>query len=510
MDPTPLKLRRASKTDIPGTFSARGGSALGGNATSGATLGPVNETNMTRIWNKHKQTYFDYAQDKNTPRGEQSRRVLVGMSGGVDSSVSAALLLEQGYEVIGAFMKNWSDGTDEIPPSAALQGPSGSSSYGQSRPPSPDSTRLASGVFRQSRKDCDDGSFQECGWRDERRDAMRVAAQLGIPFVTLDFEKHYREDVVEHMFREFAAGRTPNPDVMCNRFIKFDRFVKAADELGCDFVATGHYARVEKATGEAGGTEGEYRILMGSDPNKDQTYFLWAMPSVVLSRVLFPVGAMLKSEVREKARTLGLSVADKKDSMGICFVGEVNMREFLKERIAEEAGEIITTDGRVVGTHEGLPFYTIGQRHGLNVGGGTPYYVVEKKPETKQLVVSSNFHPALFKKELTAIDLNWFRRLYSLSEATVSPSTSSGDNGGGVEGTLRFRCQARIRYRQPLASCTVTVRPPFQGGQSREPGSRFAGQGVHVVFDEHQRAVTPGQSVVFYQGEEMLGGGIIE
>ena len=478
---------------------------------------------MTRIWNKHKQTSFDYAQDKNTPRGEQSRRVLVGMSGGVDSSVSAALLLEQGYEVIGAFMKNWSDGTDEIPPSAALQGPSGSSSYGQSRPPSPDSTRLASGVFRQSRKDCDDGSFQECGWRDERRDAMRVAAQLGIPFVTLDFEKHYREDVVEHMFREFAAGRTPNPDVMCNRFIKFDRFVKAADELGCDFVATGHYARVEKATGEAGGTEGEYRILMGSDPNKDQTYFLWAMPSVVLSRVLFPVGAMLKSEVREKARTLGLSVADKKDSMGICFVGEVNMREFLKERIAEEAGEIITTDGRVVGTHEGLPFYTIGQRHGLNVGGGTPYYVVEKKPETKQLVVSSNFHPALFKKELTAIQCNWFRDLLRPTfQGGQSREPGSRFAGQGVTGASAtppslplerggsFRCQARIRYRQPLASCTVTVRPPFQGGQSREPGSRFAGQGVHVVFDEHQRAVTPGQSVVFYQGEEMLGGGIIE
>jgi tRNA-specific 2-thiouridylase len=321
---------------------------------------------------------------------------------------------------------------------------------------------------------------------------MRVASQLGIPFVTLDFEEQYRRDVVENMFREFQAGRTPNPDVMCNKFIKFDRFVKAADELGCEFVATGHYARIvschpERSEGShqldssPSAQNDNFQILMGSDPNKDQTYFLWAMPREVLSRVLFPIGHMLKPDVRKKARELGLSTAEKKDSTGICFVGEVDMREFLQERIPEDPGEIVTTEGKVVGEHSGVAFYTIGQRHGLNVGGGTPYYVVEKKPATKQLVVSSNFHPALFKRELTAIQCNWFR------DFPCPPFQ------GGLQG-VTFRCQARIRYRQPVAPCSVTIRD----GQA------------HVVFDDPQRAVTPGQSIVFYDGEEMLGGGIIE
>ena len=355
--------------------------------------------------------------------------VVIALSGGVDSSLAAALLLEQGYNVIGAFMKNWSG------------------------------------------RVCADGSFQECGWREERRDAMRVAAKLGIPFFTLDFEEQYRKDVIENMYREFEAGHTPNPDVMCNKYIKFDRFVKEADELGCKYVATGHYARVEKRKEGKEGEEG-YRILMGSDPNKDQTYFLWAMPKKVLSRVLFPVGGMLKKDVRAKAHEIGFPVADKKDSTGICFVGEVDMREFLKEHIPEAPGEIVTAEGKVVGKHDGVAFYTIGQRHGLNVGGGTPYYVVEKKPETKQLIVSSNFHPALFKKELIAGQVNWFR-------SVSSP----------------LRCQARIRYRQPVAFCRVTIQDDGR---------------TTVVFDEPQRAVTPGQSIVFYDGEEMLGGGIIE
>src|SRR3989339_223967 len=198
-------------------------------------------------------------------------RILLGLSGGVDSSVSAVLLLEQGYDVVGGFMKNWSDGDD----------------------------------------------VSECGWRAERRDAMRVAAQLGIPFHTFDFEEAYRRDVVEYMFREYAAGRTPNPDVMCNKYMKFDLFVKEADRLGCAFVATGHYARTEK------NESGRIKILAGIDPNKDQTYFLWAIPPSVLSRVLFPIGHLRKPEVRKKARERGLIVAEKKDSMGICFVGEV-------------------------------------------------------------------------------------------------------------------------------------------------------------------------------------------
>lgn len=344
------------------------------------------------------------------------------MSGGVDSSVSAVLLLEAGYEVIGAFMKNWSGS-----------------------------------VCRRT----DDDEFEECGWKAERRDAARVAAKLGIPFVTFDFEDEYRAKVVENMFDEFAAGRTPNPDVLCNKFIKFDRFVREADRLGCDFVATGHYARVQDG-----------HLLAGLDKNKDQSYFLWAMKPEMLSRILFPIGEMTKPQVRERARRAGLSVADKKDSTGICFVGEVEMREFLQQRIPQDPGDVVTTDRRVIGTHEGLAFYTIGQRQGLKIGGGEPYYVVEKRPQTKELVVSSNFHPALFKSELTASQLNWFEKI-------ESPRT----------------CLARIRYRQPLQFCTI---------------SSLDEDVLSVQFKEPQRAVTPGQSIVFYDGETVLGGGIID
>jgi tRNA-specific 2-thiouridylase len=389
------------------------------------------------------------------------KKVLVGMSGGVDSSVSAALLLEAGYEVVGAFMKNWSGD-----------------------------------VHGSERKKADrvGSEYQECGWKQERRDAARVAAKLGIPFLTFDFEEQYRRDVVDEMFDEFQAGRTPNPDVLCNKFIKFDRFVKAADELGCEFVATGHYARLschfERALNLS---KGERRIcaeiaspgfaelaMTGSalfraiDQNKDQTYFLWAINPNVLPRILFPIGHLTKPQVRKKARDLGLDVADKKDSTGICFVGEVAMRDFLGVKLPDDPGEIVTVDGAVVGRHPGINFFTIGQRHGLSVGGGAPYYVVEKRAEKKQLIVSSNFHPALFQKILTAKKLNFFRDCGKFSTPLL--------------------CQARIRHRQPLQDCTLTIQDDT----------------AHVEFDEPQRAVTPGQSIVFYQNEIVLGGGIIE
>jgi len=310
---------------------------------------------------------------------------------------------------------------------------------------------------------------KECGWRAERRDAMRVAAKLGIPFLTFDFEKEYRHDVVENLFREYAAGRTPNPDVMCNKFVKFNLFVKEADKLGCQYIATGHYARTEKDQ-----DSGRTKILAGWDKNKDQTYFLWAIPPTILPRVLFPVGGMEKPDVRKKAKAFGLPVAEKKDSTGICFVGEVDIREFLKARIPEKSGEIVTTSGEVVGQHEGLAFYTIGQREGLCLGGSSsPSYVVEKRAETNQLVVASAFHPSLFRKELEADQGNWFR----------------------VPSEKEFRCQARVRYRQPLEACTVRIGEP-------DPS-------IFVSFDRPQRAVTPGQSVVFYHGEEMIGGGVI-
>jgi tRNA-uridine 2-sulfurtransferase len=356
------------------------------------------------------------------------KKVLLGMSGGVDSSVSAALLLEQGYEVIGAFMKNWS---------GSVCAPAGAN---------PDAVGE---------------EFEECGWKDERRDAARVAAKLGIKFVTFDFEEDYRRDVVENMFEEFQAGRTPNPDVMCNKFIKFKRFIEEADRLDCDYVATGHYAQ---------NIEG--RLTAGADKNKDQTYFLWAVNPDVVPRILFPIGDMDKPDVRKKAEELNLTVADKKDSVGICFVGEVDMREFLQARLPKDPGNVVTTEGEIVGTHEGINFYTIGQRHGLNIGGGTPYYVVEKRSETKELVVTSNFHPSLFKGELTAKDLNWF-------EEVSAPRD----------------CLCRIRYRQPLQECTITIVEKNR---------------VTVAFKEPQRAITPGQSIVFYDGETVIGGGVIE
>ena len=337
------------------------------------------------------------------------KMVLVGMSGGVDSSVSAALLLEQGYEVVGAFMKNWSN----------------------------------------------------CDWRADQRDATRVAARLGIPFLTLDFEAQYRQAVVDEMFAEFAAGRTPNPDILCNKYIKFDLFVKEADRLGCAYIATGHYARSIDGL-----------LYAGLDRNKDQSYFLWAMNPEVVSRVLFPIGEMIKPQVREKARELGLEVAEKKDSTGICFVGEVDMRAFLQERLPKQNGDVVTIDGTVVGQHEGLAFYTIGQREGLGIGGGTPYYVVEKRLATNQLVVASNYHPSLYRSELTASQLNWF-------ETPVFPYT----------------CQARIRYRQELQECVLVTLDPSV---------------LSVRFSHPQRAVTSGQSIVFYDGDKVLGGGIIE
>jgi tRNA-specific 2-thiouridylase len=339
---------------------------------------------------------------------ERKPKVLLGVSGGVDSSVSAALLLAEGYEVIGAFMKNWSD----------------------------------------------------CAWRADKRDANRVAAQLGIPFVTFDFEKEYRELVVDEMFREFAAGRTPNPDVLCNRFVKFDLFVREADKLGCDFVATGHYAQTKDG-----------KLLRAADDNKDQTYFLWAIPPAVLPRVLFPLGNMTKPEVREKARELGLATAEKKDSVGICFVGEVDMKQFLSERIPHTPGDVVDATGKKLGAHDGLPFYTLGQREGLGIASSEPLYVIEKRPESNELVVGSAFHPALFKRTAFAAKANWFRM------------PAAGDKVG-----------ARIRHRGPIAPCVIDA---------------VDGSTVSITFDEPQRAITPGQSVVFYDREEVLGGAIL-
>jgi tRNA-specific 2-thiouridylase len=353
------------------------------------------------------------------------QRVLVGMSGGVDSSVTAALLVQQGYDVTGGFIKNWSDSKD-----------------------------LWTG---------------ECQWRGERRDALRVAAKLGIPLLTFDFEAAYRERVVNDLFKGYEAGETPNPDVLCNEVTKFGLFFEEAMRLGFDFIAMGHYARVERNGEEA-------RLLRGVDPEKDQSYFLYRVPQSVLRRTMLPIGAYKKSEVREIARKFALPVAEKPDSQGICFIGKLDMAEFLRKKIPSKPGDIVDPDGNVLGQHEGLDAYTIGQRQGIKVSeGGHAWYVAKKDVEKNQLiVVPSDEHPLLYRTDATVHDLHWTR-----GEAPLIPSN----------------IEIQVRYRQTPTKAVI---------QSIEDGK------AHLMFDEPVKAVAPGQSAVFYDGEECLGGGIIK
>lgn len=335
--------------------------------------------------------------------------VFVALSGGVDSSVAAALLKQVGFDVVGVHMICW-DGCDQ--------------------------------------------------W-EERRDALRVTLKLGIPFLTFDFRQEYKRYVFDYMIREYAEGRTPNPDVMCNREIKFGVFLKKALDLGVDYIATGHYARLRKAEHGQG-------LLEGADKNKDQSYFLWALAEWQLKRCLFPLGDYTKPQVREIARQMKLPTAEKKDSQGLCFVGKVNFGYFLRGLLPRREGEVVTSDGTVIGKHDGVAFYTIGQRHGLGIGGGVPYYVAEKDVMANRLLLGKGpDDPILFKKGISVGCLNW---LADFREG---------------------RCQVRIRYQQPKVSATVT----------RENGH------VRVFFDVPQRGVAPGQSTVFYDGEKVLGGG---
>lgn len=354
-------------------------------------------------------------------------RIFVGMSGGVDSSVAASLLCEQGHDVVGVYLKSW----DGLPTPTGVK-------------------------FRD-----------QCQWKEERRDAMRVAAHLKIPFLTYDFTEEYRQGVIEYFFSEYEAGRTPNPDVMCNKEIKFKAFLDRARAEGADAVATGHYAQVGQ------GADGKYVLRQGMDTSKDQSYFLWTLTQEQLQYSLFPIGHLQKIEVRALAEKAGLSTAEKPDSQGICFVGKVAVEDFLKARLPEQSGAIITSTGEHVGEHQGLPFYTIGQRHGIKISGAQPYYVAEKRADTNTLVVAiGDADEILYRDRLTGDHLSW-----------VNEPPKVGQKLG-----------AKIRYRQPTQEMEI---------------SELINESCELKFTKPQRAITPGQSVVLYDGDRLVGGGVI-
>ncbi len=379
-------------------------------------------------------------------------RVVVGLSGGVDSSVAALRLLREGHEVIGLFMRNWVD----------------------------DSVTLDNA----------------CPWVDDANDALLVAQHLGIPFQVIDLSEAYRERIVEHMFSEYAAGRTPNPDVLCNREIKFDLFRKAAHQLGADAVATGHYCQRETTE------DGMHRLLAGADPNKDQSYFLCQVTQEQLSDALFPIGDLEKPEVRRMAEEAQLPTAHKKDSQGLCFVGKVKLPEFLQQQLTVQQGSIVElssaavapgmspwdapvfdlSEGRQVGTHPGAHFFTIGQRRGLNVGGHVePLFVIGKDMETNTLFVGeSERHPGLFRHGLSMANeqVHWIR-----------PDKAPDQDAP-------MKVLARFRYRQPLQKAELIC----------------TGSSTHLIFEEPQSGIAPGQFAAWHDsetGEEVLGSGVI-
>lgn len=360
---------------------------------------------------------------------KKKARVVVGMSGGVDSSVSALLLKEQGYDVIGVFMKNWDD-TDDA------------------------------GV---------------CTVTEDYDDVKKVADQIGIPYYSINFEKEYWQRVFEYFLDEYKKGRTPNPDVMCNSEIKFKSFLEFAMNLDADYIAMGHYAKT--VTDENGLTH----MMRPKDGNKDQTYFLSQLSQKQISKVIFPLANLTKPQVREIAKKAGLATANKKDSTGICFIGERNFKKFLSEFLPAKSGKMITPDGKVVGQHAGLMYYTIGQRSGLGLGSTkestAPWFVVGKDLEKNELIVEQGYDSKLlYATELTASDMSFFT--------------------GQPKHDFRLHCSAKFRYRQ----CDLGVTVEYHAAENT----------ATVYFDEPARAVTPGQALVLYQGEECLGGGNID
>lgn len=352
---------------------------------------------------------------------------MVGLSGGVDSSIAALLLQQQGYDVSALFMKNWEE----------------------------------------------DDNDQYCSAGIDLEDAENTARQLNIPLLTRNFSSEYWDRVFQYFLTEYRLGRTPNPDVICNKEIKFKTFLEHALNLGADYIATGHYANKQTSNGFC-------RLMKAADEQKDQTYFLYALNQQQLSTAMFPLGKLKKDQVREMAKQAGLENFAKKDSTGICFIGERNFKEFLTKYLPAKPGDICNDAGQIIGSHDGLMYYTLGQRQGLRIGGrkdsnGQPWFVIDKNLDTNQLIVAQGHnHPLLLSKKLIAKDLNWICQ---------APQT------------IPFHCRAKTRYRQAEQDCTIT---------------QLDAKSCEVVFQQQQRAVTPGQSVVFYYGNECLGGGIID
>lgn len=364
-----------------------------------------------------------------------NKRVFVGMSGGVDSSVSASLLKQQGYDVTGVFIKVWQ----------------------------PD--------------------WLECTWREERRDAMRVAAHLGIPFITLDLEKEYKKEVVDYMISEYKTGRTPNPDVMCNKYVKFGGFYDWAMKQGADFVATGHYAQILKQidTNLETNLNKNFQLKISADKNKDQTYFLWTLKQEQLPNIIFPIGHLDKSEVRKLAKKFKLPTAEKKDSQGLCFIGMVDMKEFLSHYIENKKGNVLDTRGNIIGEHDGAVLYTIGERHGFIITkkspNDEPYYVISKNIEKNTITVSNKNTEGDLPGALSKVSLrevNW--------NQNSAPIGKNGKNSKNLS--------ARSRYREELQSIKVIDK-------------------TTIEFTKPQSAISSGQSLVIYDGEICLGGGII-
>jgi len=375
-------------------------------------------------------------------RGLPKKKVFVGLSGGVDSAVSAALLKKAGFEVTGVFIKVWQ----------------------------PD--------------------WIECNWKEERRDAMRVAAHLGIPLITFDGEKEYKQGVIDYMIAEYKTGRTPNPDVMCNKTVKFGAFYDFAIKNGADYVATGHYASIVcGAFPSTALPNASCRLIAGADKNKDQSYFLWTLKPEQLSRIIFPVGGLQKSEVRKLALKFKLPNSNKKDSQGLCFIGKVDLKEFLGHYLQTQSGNVLDESGETIGSHPGAFFFTIGERHGFVIKkkspNDLPYFVIDKDVDQNTITVSSRGRGDILPSATKIV------RLEQVNWIVGSVPEFSEINGSG---SIQYPFQARSRYRQDLQNL------------------RIISSGITETvceFEKPQDTLTPGQSLVIYRGEECLGGGVI-